>query len=222
MNKTEIYSKWITAGIVALPLFITLSFLLAFTREGFDWVIHPASFLSLGSGGWIQISNFVITGLLLIACGIGIKKTYKSGVGSTWLTPLFVIMGIGMIMGGVFPADPALGFPPGAPDGFPESTSLQGEIHGFAPLIASLAHTIILFIFARWFYKNNQKGLMALTIIITICMLVLSSIPGATADWEQGIINFIPMWFGATLGYYYTSFVLIRFKRQLPEIEKAL
>lgn len=218
MNKKEPYSKWITAGIIALPFYITLSLLLAFTRDGFDWVIHPASFLSLGSFGWIQILNFVLTGLLLIACGVGIRKSYQSGVGSTWLTPLFVIMGIGMIMGGVFVADPALGFPPGTPDGFPETTSWHSKVHGFAPLIASLAHTIILFIFARWFYKNGRKGLMVLTILITIAMLVLSSIPGATADWDQGIINFIPMWIGLGLGYFFTSYILINFKRQLPEI----
>lgn len=40
MKKTDPYSKWITAGIIALPFYITLSLLLAFTRDGFDWVIR--------------------------------------------------------------------------------------------------------------------------------------------------------------------------------------
>lgn len=221
MNKTEAYSKWITAGIIALPFYITLSLLMAFTREGFDWIIHPASFLSLGSFGWTQILNFVLTGLLLITCGVGIRKSYKSGVGSTWLTPLFVIMGIGMIMGGVFPADPALGFPPGAPEGMPERMSWHAAIHGFAPIISSLAHAGILLILARWLYKQGRTFLMILTVIVTIAMFVLSSIPGATADWDQGIVNFIPMWAGIGLGYYHTSFILIRFKRHLPEFEKT-
>lgn len=208
-------SNFLTAGILALPFYIILSFLLAFTRDGFDWVIHPASFLSLGSWGWIQILNFVLTGLFLIVCGIGIHKAHKSGVGSKWLTPFFIIMGLGMIMAGMFPADPALGFPIGAPEGMPETMSWHAIIHGFTPIIASLAHACILLIFARWFHKNGQTTLMALTILITIAMFVLSSIPGSTADWENADVNFIPMWVGIALGYFYTSFILIRFKRQL-------
>lgn len=221
MNKPETYSKWITAGIIALPFYITMALLLAFTREGFDWVRHPASFLSLGSWGWTQILNFVLTGLMLIAGGIGISKTYQTGIGRKWIPRLFILMGIGMIVGGVFPADPSLGFPPGAPEGMPEIMSWHAAIHGFAPIISSLAHAGILLILARWLYRQGQIFLMILTIIITIAMFVLSSIPGATADWDQGIVNFIPMWAGIGLGYYYTSFILIRFKRYLPKVEQA-
>lgn len=212
MNTSK---KGITAGIIAGPFYILLSLLLAFTRKGFDWVIHPASLLSLGSWGWIQILNFILTGCLLIACGIGIRRIHQTGVGTTWLPPLFIIMGIGLIMGGVFPADPVLGFPPGTPEGFPETTSWHASIHGFAPIIASLAHVGILLIFARWFYKNGQTMLMALTILITMAMFVLSSMPGATADWENGVVNFLPLWAGIGLGYFYTSFVLIKFKATL-------
>ena len=35
---------------------------------------HPLSLLSLGDLGWIQIANFVVTGLLVTACAIGMRR----------------------------------------------------------------------------------------------------------------------------------------------------
>ena len=52
-------STLLTSGMIAGPLFIIVSLILAFTREGFDLVRHPASLLALGHLGWIQIANFV-------------------------------------------------------------------------------------------------------------------------------------------------------------------
>ena len=46
-------STLLTSGMIAGPLFIIVSLFLAFTREGFDVVRHPASFLALGDLGWI-------------------------------------------------------------------------------------------------------------------------------------------------------------------------
>ena len=72
-NDSQSTSKLLMAGFVAGPFFIVLSLLQAFTRDGFDWIRHPASLLSLGDLGFIQIANFVITGLLFIACAAHIR-----------------------------------------------------------------------------------------------------------------------------------------------------
>lgn len=62
-NNSQMTSALLTAGIIAGPFFIIVALLQAFTRAGFDLVRHPACLLSLGDLGWIQIANFVITGL---------------------------------------------------------------------------------------------------------------------------------------------------------------
>lgn len=116
-NRYHEASPYLTAGIVAGPLFIIAALVQAFTREGFDWVRHPASLLSLGDAGWIQIANFVLSGILFIMCGIGLRRALTTGIGSRWASRLFVIFGLALIVGGVFTADPGLGFPPGAPEG---------------------------------------------------------------------------------------------------------
>jgi Protein of unknown function (DUF998) len=161
MNQTN--SKLLTTGIIAGPFFIVVSLLQAFTREGFDMVRHPASLLSLGDWGWIQIANFVLTGLLFIALGIGLREVLTSGVGSRWASILFIIVGVAMIGGGVFLADPSLGFPPGAPEGVPKENSWHALVHGFAPIFGFLALIAALFILARRFGSQGQRTWMRVT-----------------------------------------------------------
>ena len=41
--------------------------------------------------------------------------------------------------GGMFSADPAMGFPAGAPEGYPEHITTHGMIHAFAPPLSFLS-----------------------------------------------------------------------------------
>ena len=54
--------------MLAGPVFIAVWAGQAFTRSGFDPTRHPASLLALGDQGWVQVTNFVITGALFVAC----------------------------------------------------------------------------------------------------------------------------------------------------------
>jgi hypothetical protein len=213
-NNSNTTSKLLTAGVVAGPFFIVLALLQAFTREGFDPVRHPASLLSLGSLGFIQIANFVITGALFIAFAVGLKRVLTDGVGRKWASRMFVVVGLAFILGGVFVADPSLGFPPGAPEGVPQNMSISAVIHGFAPVIGSLAMSAAILIFARRFWKQGHRGAAIGAILVTVVSFVLSSIPQMTADWEKGVFNFIPLWIGVTLFYSYPIVLVARLKKE--------
>jgi hypothetical protein len=52
--------------------------------DGFDLSRHPISLLSLGSLGWIQIANFVVTGGLYVACAVGMWRALRPGRNGTW------------------------------------------------------------------------------------------------------------------------------------------
>src|SRR5438128_1850429 len=54
----------LACGAVAGPLFVIVGFGQAFTRPGFDLTRHPLSVLSNGDLGWLQIANFLVSGLL--------------------------------------------------------------------------------------------------------------------------------------------------------------
>jgi hypothetical protein len=211
-NDSQLTSKLLTAGVIAGPFFIALSLLQAFTREGFDWIRHPASLLSLGDLGFIQISNFVITGMLFIAFAVGLKRVLTAGVGRKWLSLLFIVVGIAFILGGVFVADPAFGFPAGTPEGMPKTMSWHSLIHGFAPVIGSLAISAALLIFARRLWKQGRRSASIVTILVVIVSFVLSALPQVTADWEKGEFNFLPLWIGVALAYCYPAALVSNLK----------
>ena len=115
-------------AVIATPLFVALWAVQAFTREGFRPIYHPMSLLSLGDSGWVQIANFILTGMLVIGGGIGLGRALEPGRLTRWGTTLIVLMGIGLVVAGVFVTDPGAGFPSGAPEGAPEM-SWHGAVH---------------------------------------------------------------------------------------------
>jgi Protein of unknown function (DUF998) len=87
----------LACGVVAGPLFLAAGLIQAFTREGFDLRRHPLSLLSLGELGWIQIANFVVTGLLCVACAVGMGRVLGPGRGGTWGPLLVGAFGVGLV-----------------------------------------------------------------------------------------------------------------------------
>ena len=113
----------LVCGVIAGPLYVIVGLGQALTREGFDLTRHALSLLSNGPLGWIQIANFVITGLLVIACAAGMRRARALESSGTWGPVLLSVYGLGLIAAGIFVADPALGGPllPGQPlDLFPD------------------------------------------------------------------------------------------------------
>jgi hypothetical membrane protein len=70
-------------GDPSLPAWLVVSLVQAFTRPGFNLRRHAISMLSLGDLGWIQVTNFVLTGLLSIALAIGMRRALHPGRAGT-------------------------------------------------------------------------------------------------------------------------------------------
>ncbi|MGH2568783.1 MAG: DUF998 domain-containing protein [Bacteroidota bacterium] len=213
-NSFQSTSKYLAAGIVAGPFFVVVALIQAFAREGFDIVRHPASMLSLGDAGWVQIANFVLTGIFFILCGIGLRRSLTAGIGWKWVGRLFVLFGVALVIGGVFTADPGLGFPPGAPEGPAKEMSWHSAIHAFAPILGFISQTVALVILALRFGSQGHRGWKTATIVVAVAMFVLATIPNFTADWEKGVFNFLPLWAGVALGYGWTSVVVAKVKKE--------
>jgi hypothetical protein len=129
-------------GIVAGPVYLVVGLAQAFTRPGFDIGRHALSLLENGHLGWIQIGNFLLTGLMVVAGAIGVRRVLHPGRGGTAGPLLVGAYGAGVLLAGIFRADPTDGFPPGTPPG-PGSSTWHGLLHmasfgiGFLCLIAA-------------------------------------------------------------------------------------
>ena len=160
----------LACGIAAGPIYVGLGLFQIAIRPGFDITRHALSLLSNGGLGWIQISNFLIAGGLLIAGAIGLQASLLSGRGRTWAPRALGLYGVGLISAGIFRADPALGFPPGTPLNH-NPMSWHGQLHfvagaiGFTGLIASC------FIFANRFRSAGERCWSIYSLITGIVFL---------------------------------------------------
>jgi hypothetical protein len=123
--------SWLGWGVVAGPVYVITSLAQALTRPGFDLTRHEWSLLANGSLGWIQIANLIGSGLMVGACAVGLRRALTPGRAARWAPRLIAGCGLGMILAGVFTADPARGFPLGTPH-----ARQPVSWHGLAHLVA--------------------------------------------------------------------------------------
>jgi hypothetical membrane protein len=179
----------LTGGVAAGPVFVVTVAVQALTREGFDLTRHPLSLLAVGEGGWVQTANFLLAGVLSLGFAVGVGRRLRSGAGhlaGPWLLGVF---GIGLVIGGLFTADPGMGFPEGAPEGIPDTLSAHGMIHAVAPPLAFLALIAACIVFARRFAREGRRGAAAWSIAAAIGCLVLTAPvgPGTSVRLFLGI-----------------------------------
>ncbi|TMQ89742.1 DUF998 domain-containing protein [Actinomadura soli] len=160
-------------GAVAGPLFVLLIAAQAMTREGFDAARHPLSMLALGEHGWIQTANFLVSGVLVLASAIGLRRVMAPGTaGRTWGTRLIAVYGVSLVWAGVFPTDPMDGFPAGTPAGAGE-VSWHGMLHNLAPVGMGLALSAACLVFARRFAREGNRGWTICSVVAAAAYLVL-------------------------------------------------
>jgi hypothetical membrane protein len=137
-------------GAVAGPFYVAVSLAQALTRDGFDLSRHPWSLLETGPLGWIQSTNFVLTGVMVAAFAVGLAR---AGAGR-WAPRLLVLYAAGLAAAGIFTADPMAGFPAGAD----ETPSWHGTLHFAAGGVGFLAMVAACLVLGRRFGRANRPG----------------------------------------------------------------
>ncbi|WP_067541528.1 DUF998 domain-containing protein [Nocardia crassostreae] len=174
-------------------LFIAAGILGGLTRDGFDMVKNPLSQLSTGDLGWLNIANFVISGLLVIAGAYGVREVLRGQPAGAWGPRWLALHGIGLIAGGVFVTDPAFGYPEGAPALGPDTLSWHGWLHAVAPIVGMIGAVGAMVVFALRWRRAGRNGLAVYTVVTLIAYVVLGFSVQATVNAE-GYYNFIPLW----------------------------
>jgi uncharacterized protein DUF998 len=192
--------RLLLCGTVAGPLFVVVALVQAATRTGFDLKRHPFSLLSLGDLGYLQIANFVICGALFIACAVGLRRVMRGRPAGTWGPLLVALFGVGSIGGGVFVADPALGFPVGAAQGQPASISWHSTLHGAAFAVGVGSLVAAFFTLARGFSAAGDRRPASASVATGAAFVILAATGTLIGDWR-----FVAL--AVTIGWTWLAFV---------------
>lgn len=199
----------LACAVAAGPLYMLLYLVQAFAREGFDITRHPASALSNGDLGWVQIANFLVTGLLVIAGAIGMRRTMHPGRAGTWGPVLIGLSGIGLILGGLFVPDPMDGFPPGTPAGPPAGISMNSLLHFLAGALGFFAWIGACFVFARRFAASGQSGWAAFSVATGLLFLA------AFLGTASGLGPIVGLVLGVALVWTWVSSTSVRLMQEI-------
>ena len=197
----------LTLGALAGPLYVIVGLTQAAIRPGFDLTRHPLSLLSNGDLGWIQIANFVVTGSLVVAGAIGLKRALPSGRGRIWARRMLALYGVGLIGAGIFIADPALGFPPGTP-AENNPISWHGLLHFLGGTIGFIGFIATCLIFARRFNELGQSGWSVFSLITGVLFLAAFL---AIASGSRGPVS-VYLALAVALGFAWLSAVFLQVK----------
>src|SRR4051812_37901950 len=144
-------------GVIAGPFYLVVSLAQALTRDGFDLSRHEWSLLANGRGGWVQMLNLVLTGLMVVAAAVGFRRALGTGRAGTWAPRLLAVYGVALVAAGAFRADPMNGFPLGTLDGPPADPTLPGTLHFVAGGVGFLALVAATWLLAGRFRSDGRR-----------------------------------------------------------------
>ena len=187
--ENEYNKLLLVCGALAGPFF-TLAWLLeGATRTGYDPLRHPISSLAIGERGWTQAANFLLTGTLLLAFAIGLRRVLE-GLKEPRRAPfLIALIGIGLIGAGVFVADPMNGYPMGTPD-LPLQYSLTGRLHRLFSAFVFLGLPVACFMFARFFAKHREDNWALYSRVTGLAFLLMFIVTSMGFALVNGLADF--------------------------------
>lgn len=188
MNRRQL-AAW--AGMFGSALFVAVFTIEGWLRPGYDAKARFISELSLGPRGWIQITSFIVFGVLFLIFARGVAAEFREGKASRFGPLLLTIIGFSFLVSGPLVMDS-------------RSTPLaqaswHGILHGiFGALVFSLS-PVTCFVFLRRFRVDPKwrsfYGWTLLAALVTTVAVVLLTVaakvpfpPPVLIDW-LGVIQ---------------------------------
>lgn len=148
-------------GVIGGPLFIVVFLVEGALRPGYNAMRAPVSALALGERGWVQRANFMVTGLLMLACALGLPSALQPYGGSFWGPLLIGSYAIGLIGAGVFVTDVT----GDREEPAPTKRDAPAVLHDLFSLVVFLSLFAACFVFARLFAASGAFGWAAYSVV---------------------------------------------------------
>jgi len=182
-------------GLVAGPFYLAVGIGQGLMRDGFDFSKHPLSVLANGPAGWIQTTNFVLTGLMVLGAAVGFRRALRPRSRAvSWFLGAF---GASMIAAAVFRADPMDGFPIGTPKGPPTSMSTFGLLHLVSGALGFVSLAVSCFLAARAMARRHARSLARLSFVCGL-MVTLGFFGGAAIPNSSPVVG---IWIAVVVGW---------------------
>jgi hypothetical membrane protein len=91
------------AGIIGPVIFTATVILQSLRHSAYSDVALPISALAAFPSGWIQNVNFVVLGVFMAACAIGLHKGIRTNQTPFFGPALLIVSALGLIVAGAFP-----------------------------------------------------------------------------------------------------------------------
>jgi hypothetical membrane protein len=160
--------KLLYAGIVGPLVFIAVFLVECATRPGYSAWRHYVSQLATGPGGWVQVVNFLVCGVLVLVFAIGLRLSIRRTRGSIGGPVLLGLFAVALLVAGIFSTDPALGYPVGAA----YVHTAHGMLHGLAGLTAFTTLPAAAFVMA-WHFSAEKGARRWVVYSIVVGVLII-------------------------------------------------
>lgn len=192
------------AGAAAGPLYVGIGTIEAIVRDGFDIRVHSLSLLANGPGGWIHSTMMVGTGLLTVLGTVGLRR---SGLRSRWGVGGLAVYGAGVAAAGLMRADPSHGFPPGTPEGLPETVSWHALGHVLAGFVGFIGLIVACLVLSRWFGRRGERGWSRFSLVTGV--VYFCGLAGISAGAGTTVVN-LGFTVAVILGWAWVTLLMLR------------
>ncbi|PFG40599.1 uncharacterized protein DUF998 [Georgenia soli] len=179
-------------GVVAGPFFVVMTAAQVASREGFDLRRHGLSLLSHGELGWLQVTAFVGTGLLVVACAAGVHRLPEDLGGGRLTAVRLAVAGPGLVLAGAFRVEPSGGFPPGAPAAT-AADARESLWHDVGTALAVNAAILACVVLARRLARAGRRARAAYCWTTAALTAVLAWWPGGGTSIRLAIVTVLTM-----------------------------
>lgn len=172
--------KWLLiCGVIAGPLFIVTFLIQDSLRTDLNPIQNTVSALALGPHGWIQILNFLVTGILILLFARGIWNRFHDVRSRTLYTSLFGLLAISIIGAGLFTTFPASDHVAAIP-GTVRSHLSHAVVHMYYSIFAFLELAASCFVLAWQFKQWQEPGWAVYSIVSGVGVLIFFMLAGST------------------------------------------
>jgi hypothetical protein len=171
----------------------------------------------------VQVTNFIVTGILVLGFAAGMRRALQTGRGSVAAPILTGVFGVTLIVAGIFATDPKPGYPPGTA-GTIEATTVPGMIHDLNALPCFAALTAAVLVLALrfagepgrrgWMWGSLAAGLVVpVTFVLTGALFSQAAAAGTLDASYHGLVQRVTI----ALGFGWLSVIaLLLLREQQP------